>query len=86
MNSTISNLKIDSIILFIICNQDVKPLVILFNDYIKKKYSKKRYLLIKFLIEAYSINNFYENTPIYAFITYFVKNYPNLLIKTYMWK
>ena len=85
MNSTISNVKIDSIIYFIIHKQDVKPLVILFNDYIKKKYSKKRYLLIKFLIEAYSINNFYENTPIYTFIEHFVKTYPNLLIKIYMW-
>ncbi len=86
MNSIISNLKIDSIIYFIIHKQDIKPLLILFNDYIKKKYSKKKYLLIKFLIQAYSINNFYENTPIYAFITYFVKNYTSILIKTYIWK
>ena len=86
MNATISNIKIDSIILFIICKQDFKPLVILFNDYIKKKYSKKSYLLIQFLLEAYSINNIYENTPIYAFIKHFVNKYPNLLVKTYMWK
>ena len=86
MDETISNVKVDSIIFFIIHQYNFKPLVILFNDYIKKKYSKKKFILIHFLLEAYSINNFYENTPIYAFIKHFVNKYPNLLVKTYMWK
>jgi len=86
MDETISNVKVDSIIFFIINQYNFKPLVILFNDYIKKKYSKKKYILIHFLLEAYTINNFYKNTAIYILIKHYVHKYPTHLLRNYIWK
>ena len=85
MNKSISNVKIDSITFYIISQRQFKPLMILFDDYIKKKYSHKNYLLIHLLLRAYSIHNVYENTPLYTFIQHYVKTYPERLVQTYMW-
>ena len=52
---TASNVKIDSMILHILHEHNFNPLIVLFNDYLKKKYSKKAFLLIRILLKAYVI-------------------------------
>ena len=86
MDETSSNVKVDSIIFFIIHQYNFKPLVIVFNDFIRKKYSKKKFILIHFLLEAYLINNLYENTIVYKLIKNYVHKYPTHLLRLYMWK
>ena len=61
---TASNVKIDSMILHILHEYNFNPLIVLFNDYLKKKYSKKAFLLIRILLKAYVIKNIYKDKAI----------------------
>lgn len=85
LQATFSDVKIDSIVLHILNEYNFTPLTILFTDYLKKKHSKKRFMLINFLLKAYAINNFYNDTFFYIMIKKYIYSYPNNLLKTYLW-
>ena len=42
-------------------------------------------MLINFLLKAYAINNFYNDTFFYIMIKKYIYSYPNNLLKTYLW-
>jgi len=83
--TTASNVKIDSMILHILHEYNFSPLIILFNDYLKKKYSKKVFLLIHILLKAYIIKNIYKNSIDYTFIKMYIYNNISKMLYLYLW-
>ncbi len=82
---TASNVKIDSMILHILHEHNFNPLIVLFNDYLKKKYSKKAFLLIRILLKAYVIKNIYKDSIHYAFIKMYISNNISKVLYLYLW-
>ena len=82
--TTASNVKIDSMVLHILYEYNFNPLIILFNDYLKK-YSKKVFLLIHILLKAYIIKNIYKNSIDYTFIKMYIYNNISKMLYLYLW-
>ena len=82
---TASNVKIDSMILHILHEYNFNPLIVLFNDYLRKKYSKKAFLLIRILLKAYVIENIYKDSIHYAFIKIYIYNNISKVLYLYLW-
>ena len=85
MREKASNIKIDSIVLYILHEYNFNPLIILFNDYLKKKYSKKTFILIHILLKAYLTNNLYKDSIFYLFIKKYIYNHPKNMLAVYLW-
>ena len=73
-NLSYSKVKVYSITYFIIKKYNFKPLIFLYKDHLLKRLSKKQYIIIALLCESYKRKNIFQDTVLYNFINYYLKN------------
>jgi len=81
----ISNIKIDSITYHLLHKYELKPHLCLFEDFMKKKYSKKKYILVHLLLSSYQINNYFEHSPIYKILEEYIYKHQRQILHHFIW-
>ena len=76
-----SEVKLYSITYHIVKKYKIRSLISLYRQYLLKKLSKEQFILVALVCKSYRKNKSVQNTVLYKFIDYYIRNHTTRFFK-----
>jgi hypothetical protein len=76
-----SEVKLYSITYYIVKKYKIRSLISLYRQYLLKKLSKEQFILIALVCKSYKKNKTIQNSVLYKFIDYYIRNHTTTFFK-----